>query len=88
MATRKVRGGVIETTQPNQEIIDDNNPITIMLLEDVTLENMLTDDIHCRINYGDEILLMGKEKIKIDGLQIDSIIIKEVGSKVRYMGIE
>lgn len=88
MTTRKVRGGTITTSQENQEIIDDNNESTLMLLESLSLENLTDKDIHCRINKGDEILILTKERIKIEGLEIDSIIIKEAGSIVRYIGIE
>lgn len=88
MATRKIRGKTITTSQENQEIIDDSNESTVILLESLSLENLTDKDIHCRINKGDEILILAKERIKIEGLEIDSVIIKEAGSIVRYMGIE
>ena len=86
--TRKVRGGVITTSQENQEIVDDNDVTTKVLLTNVSFENLGETDIHCKINYGDEITVFANETIKMGDLKVESIIVKETGSKVRFMGIE
>lgn len=84
----KVRGGVITTSQENQEIIDDGNKSTVILLTNISFENLGETDIHCKINYGDEITVFANETIKMGDLKVESIIVKETGSKVRFMGIE
>lgn len=78
---RKVRGGVITTSQENQEIVDDGDKSTHILLSNVSFENLGETDLHCIINGGDESITMGE-------LKIESIVVKESGSKVRFMGIE
>lgn len=87
MATRKIRGGRIITSQVDQELIDDGNNSTIKLLESVSIENLGSSDIHCRINKGDEILIKSNETLSIN-IQVDSIIVKEVNSEVRFLGID
>lgn len=88
MATKKVKGKVVSTTVPNQEILDDDNDITrVVVLNNVTIQNMSETDVHVRINQGDEILIQTDEQIKIVGTGIDSIIVKEKNSKVRYIGL-
>lgn len=88
MIAKKVRGGVITTSQENQEIVDDGNKSTVILLTNVSFENLGETDIHCKINYGDEITVFANETIKMGDLKIESIIVKETGSKIRFMGIE
>ena len=87
MATRKIRGGRIITSQVDQELIDDGNNSTIKLLESVSIENLGSSDIHCRINKGDEILIKSNETLSIN-IQVDSIIVKEVNSEVSFLGID
>ena len=48
---------------------------------------MSETDIHVRVNQGDEILIQTDEQIKIVGTGVDSIIVKEENSKVRYIGL-
>lgn len=85
---RKVRGGVITTSQENQEIVDDGDKSTHILLSNVSFENLGETDLHCIINGGDEILVFADESITMGELKIESIVVKESGSKVRFMGIE
>ena len=85
---RKVRGGVITTSQENQEIVDDGDKSTHILLSNVSFENLGETDLHCIINGGDEILVFANETITMGELKIESIVVKETGSKVRFMGIE
>lgn len=88
MATKKVKGKVVLTTVPNQEILDDDNDITtVVVLNNVTIQNMSEIDVHVRVNQGDEILIQTDEQIKIVGTGVDSIIVKEKNSKVRYIGL-
>lgn len=87
MATRKIRGGRVVTSQVNQELIDDGNNATIKLLESVSIENLGSSDIHCRINKGDEILIKANETLSV-GVQVDSIIVKETNSDVRFLGVD
>ena len=85
---RKVRGGVITTSQENQEIVDDGDKSIHILLSNVSFENLGETDLHCIINGGDEILVFADESITMGELKIESIVVKESGSKVRFMGIE
>ena len=88
LATKKVKGKVVLTTVPNQEILDDDNDITtVVVLNNVTIQNMSETDVHVRVNQGDEILIQTDEQIKIVGTGVDSIIVKEENSKVRYIGL-
>ena len=88
MATKKVKGKVVLTTVLNQEILDDDNDITtVVVLNNVTIQNMSETDVHVRVNQGDEILIQTDEQIKIVGTGVDSIIVKEKNSKVRYIGL-
>lgn|GEM_PF-4132649 len=88
MTTKKVKGKVVLTTVPNQEILDDDNDITtVVVLNNVTIQNMSEIDVHVRVNQGDEILIQTDEQIKIVGTGVDSIIVKEKNSKVRYIGL-
>ena len=88
MATKKVKGKVVSTTVPNQEILDDDNDITtVVVLNNVTIQNMSETDVHVRVNQGDEILIQTDEQIKIVGTGVDSIIVKEKNSKVRYLSL-
>lgn len=88
MIAKKVRGGVITTSQENQEIVDDGDKSTHILLSNVSFENLGETDLHCIINGGDEILVFADESITMGELKIESIVVKESGSKVRFMGIE
>ena len=82
MATKKVKGKVVLTTVPNQEILDDDNDITtVVVLNNVTIQNMSETDVHVTVNQGDEILKQTDEQIKIVGTGVDSIIVKEENSK-------
>ena len=85
---RKVRGGVITTSQENQEIVDDGDKTPHVLLSNVSFENLGETDLHCIINGGDEILVFADETITMGELKVESIVVKESGSKVRFMGIE
>jgi hypothetical protein len=88
LTTKKVKGKVVLTTVPNQEILDDDNDITtVVVLNNVTIQNMSEIDVHVRVNQGDEILIQTDEQIKIVGTGVDSIIVKEKNSKVRYIGL-
>lgn len=88
MGTKKVKGKVVLTTEPNQEILDDDNDVTtVVVLNNVTIQNMSETDIHVRVNQGDEILIQPDEQIKIVGTGVDSIVVKETESKVRYIGL-
>lgn len=88
LTTKKVKGKVVLTTVPNQEILDDDNDITtVVVLNNVTIQNMSEIDVHVRVNQGDEILIQTDEQIKIVGTGVDSIIVKEENSKVRYIGL-
>ena len=88
LTTKKVKGKVVLTTVPNQEILEDDNDITtVVVLNNVTIQNMSEIDVHVRVNQGDEILIQTDEQIKIVGTGVDSIIVKEKNSKVRYIGL-
>lgn len=87
MKIKKIKGGVITTSQAYQEIVDDEDNATITPLNNVTFDNLSDKEITCVFNNGDEILIFPNETIKFDNLAINSIKVKEVGSKVRFIGV-
>lgn len=84
---KKVRGGKVRTTEDNQNIID-VEPGLNRKLANVSIVNLSLNEIHVVINNGDEIPIDVNETLNLGDLVIDSIVIVESGSLVKYLGVE
>ena len=87
MRHKKVKGGEFVTKVANENVLDREEGKNTVLTN-VTIINMSADRIHVVINGGDELPLDNGETMTLGDLAIDSIVVVESGSKVRYMGVE
>lgn len=88
MKRDKIKGQEVTTNSTYQELIDDNNDKTVYYLKNVAIHNMGGDKIHVIINGGDEISIQGNEVLTCGDIKVYSIVVVEVGSYIRYMGIQ
>ena len=87
MRHKKVKGGEFVTKVANENVLDREEGKNTVLTN-VTIINMSVDRIHVVINGGDELPLDNGETMTLGDLAIDSIVVVESGSIVRYMGVE
>ena len=87
MRHKKVKGGEFVTKVANENVLDREEGKNTVLTN-VTIINMSVDRIHVVINGGDELPLDNGEAMTLGDLVIDSIVVVESGSTVRYMGVE
>ena len=87
MRHKKVKGGEFVTKVANENVLDREEGKNTVLTN-VTIINMSVDRIHVVINGGDELPLDSGETMTLGDLVIDSIVVVESGSTVRYMGVE
>ena len=87
MRHKKVKGGEFVTKVANENVLDREEGKNTVLTN-VTIINMSVDRIHVVINKGDELPLDSGETMTLGDLVIDSIVVVESGSTVRYMGVE
>ena len=87
MRHKKVKGGEFVTKVANENVLDREEGKNTVLTN-VTIINMSVDRIHVVINGGDELPLDNGETMTLGDLVIDSIVVVESGSTVRYMGVE
>lgn len=83
----KVRGKVVTTERENQEILSDGNEGTIESITNVQVQNMGEGEINVIFNDGDKILMRANETLSLGNVIIESIVVVESGSKVRYIGL-
>lgn len=83
----KVRGKVVTTERENQEILSDGNEGTIESITNVQVQNMGEGEINVIFNDGDKILMHANETLSLGNIIIESIVVVESGSKVRYIGL-
>ena len=83
----KVRGKVVTTERENQEILSDGNEGTIESITNVQVQNMGEGEINVVFNDGDKILIRANEILSLGNVVIESIVVVESGSKVRYIGL-
>lgn len=88
MRFEKVKGGKVTTKKDYEEIFADDNKAKIQRIRNVNIQNMGKEDINVIINDGDEIILQADEVISLGDVLVGSIVIKEKGSIVRYIGVE
>lgn len=87
MRHKKVKGGEFVTKVENENVLDREEGKNTVLTN-VTIINMGVDRIHVVVNGGDELPLDSGETMTLGDLVIDSIVVVESGSTVRYMGVE
>lgn len=87
MRHKKIKGGEFVTKVANENVLDREEEKNTVLTN-VTIVNMSVDRIHVVINGGDELPLDSGETMTLGDLAIDSIVVVESGSIVRYMGVE
>lgn len=83
----KVRGKVVTTTKANEEILKDNDKTTIESIKNVSVENKGTASMNVIFNGGDKILIEAGETLALGDILIESMVVVEIGSVVRYLGI-
>lgn len=83
----KVRGKVVTTEKEYQEILSDGNEGTIESITNVQVQNMGEGEINVIFNDGDKILMRTNETLSLGNVIIESIVVVESGSKVRYIGL-
>lgn len=84
---KKVRGGKITTTVENQNIIDREEGLN-RILRNVSVINLGSNEIHVIVNGGDELPLDSNETLNLGDLTVDTILVVERGSIVKYIGVE
>ena len=84
---KKVRGGKVTTNVANQNIIDREEGIN-RILKNVSVVNLGSDEIHVIVNGGDMLALDSNETLNLGDLEVDTLIVVEEGSTVKYIGVE
>ena len=84
---KKVRGGKVTTTVANQNIIDREEGIN-RILKNVSVVNLGLDEIHVIVNGGDMLALDSNETLNLGDLEVDTLIVVEENSTIKYIGVE
>ena len=84
---KKVRGGKVTTTVANQNIIDREDGLN-RILKNVSVVNLGLDEIHVIVNGGDMLALDSNETLNLGDLEVDTLVVVEKGSIVKYIGVE
>ena len=84
---KKVRGGKVTTTVANQNIIDREEGIN-RILKNVSVVNLGLNEIHVIVNGGDMLALDSNETLNLGDLEVDTLVVVEEGSIVKYIGVE
>ena len=84
---KKVRGGKVTTTVVNQNIIDREDGLN-RILKNVSVVNLGLDEIHVIVNGGDMLALDSNETLTLGDLEVDTLVVVEKGSIVKYIGVE
>lgn len=84
---KKVRGGKVTTTVANQNIIDREDGLN-RILKNVSVVNLGSNEIHVIVNGGDELTLDSNETLNLGYLDVDTLVVVERGSTVKYIGVE
>lgn len=84
---KKVRGGKVTTSIANQNILDVEQGLN-RKLTNVSIVNLGLEEIRVIINDGDMIPIDSNETLNLGDLVIDSIIVVEKGTTVKFIGIE
>ena len=84
---KKVRGGKVTTTVANQNIIDREEGIN-RILKNVSVVNLGLNEIHVIVNGGDMLALDSNETLNLGDLEVDTLVVVEKNSTVKYIGVE
>ena len=84
---KKVRGGKVTTTVANQNIIDREDGLN-RILKNVSVVNLGLNEIHVIVNGGDMLALDSNETLNLGDLEVDTLVIVERDSIVKYIGVE
>ena len=84
---KKVRGGKVTTTVANQNIIDKEDGLN-RILKNVSVVNLGSNEIHVIVNGGDMLALDSNETLNLGDLEVDTLVVVEEGSTVKYIGVE
>lgn len=84
---KKVRGGKVTTTVANQNIIDREDGLN-RILKNVSVVNLGSNEIHVIVNGGDELTLDSNETLNLGDLEVDTLVVVEKNSTVKYIGVE
>ena len=84
---KKVRGGKVTTTVANQNIIDREEGIN-RILKNVSVVNLGLNEIHVIVNGGDVLALDSNETLNLGDLEVDTLVVVEKDSIVKYIGVE
>ena len=84
---KKVRGGKVTTTVANQNIIDREDGLN-RILKNVSVVNLGSNEIHVIVNGGDKLTLDSNETLNLGDLEVDTLVVVEKGSIVKYIGVE
>ena len=84
---KKVRGGKVTTTVANQNIIDREDGLN-RILKNVSVVNLGLNEIHVIVNGGDELALDSNETLNLGDLEVDTLVVVEKNSTVKYIGVE
>ena len=84
---KKVRGGKVTTNVANQNIIDREDGLN-RILKNVSVVNLGLNEIHVIVNGGDMLALDSNETLNLGDLEVDTLVVVEKGSIVKYIGVE
>lgn len=84
---KKVRGGKVTTTVANQNIIDREEGLN-RILKNVSVVNLGLNEIHVIVNGGDMLALDSNETLNLGDLEVDTLVVVERDSTVKYIGVE
>ena len=84
---KKVRGGKVTTNVTNQNIIDREEGIN-RILKNVSVVNLGLDEIHVIVDGGGMLALDSNETLNLGDLEVDTLVVVERDSIVKYIGVE
>ena len=84
---KKVRGGKVTTNVANQNIIDREDGLN-RILKNVSVVNLGSNEIHVIVNGGDMLALDSNETLNLGDLEVDTLIVVEENSTIKYIGVE
>lgn len=89
MKKRRIIGKEVVTSEPNEEILGDNDNSSVESVYNLTVCNMGSDVANLVINEGSPVALYSGESLTLpEDIIVSSIVVIEPSSAIRYMGIE
>ena len=84
---KRIRGGKVTTNIANQNILDVEQGLN-RKVTNVSIVYLGLEEIHVIINDGDMLPIDSNETLNLGDLVIDTIIVVEKGSTVKFIGVE